>query len=404
MKQTEFGWIPDDWSVLPLSSCTSHFKSGLTITSSEITDDTSDFPVYGGNGLRGYSPEYTHEGEYVLVGRQGALCGNLKFIQGKNYVSEHAVAVRSNRISFTKYLYYALDRLNLNSLSESSAQPGLSVEKISKLPIPVPSIIEQQAIAEALSDADAWIESLETLIEKKRLIKQGAMQELLSPKDGWLQTTFDEAFYFLKTASYPRADLKSDGYIGYIHYGDIHTKWNILLDLYKVDLPTISDDMLKSYSLVKPGDIIMADASEDYVGVGKSVELINVEGKKVIAGLHTFLLRQRSNLFSPKFMGYLIHGSHIKDQLDTLATGLKVYSISKSALRQVQIRYPHAAEQVRIASILYEMDCEIEALEHKLFKARQIKQGMMQQLLTGQIRLVKPATATAVKTSKRATA
>ena len=132
----------------------------------------------------------------------------------------------------------------------------------------------------------------------------------------------------------------------------------------------------------------MADASEDYDGIGKSVEIKGIGNRKVISGLHTFLLRDKRGVFVNGYKGYIQSSRFVKKQLDKLATGLKVYGVSKTNLKAIEIPLPPKNEQTRIATILSGMDAEIAALEAKLAKYQHIKQGMMQNLLTGRIRLV----------------
>ncbi|HHT9110020.1 MAG TPA: restriction endonuclease subunit S, partial [Candidatus Brocadiaceae bacterium] len=164
-KKTAVGIISTDWEVTRLSEL-SNMKSGETITSKRISE-IDIYPCYGGNGLRGYTSDYTHNGDFALIGRQGALCGNVQFVNGKFYASEHAVVVTPKVDTDIKWLYYMLVDMNLNQYSESSAQPGLSVAKILKLPITLPPTkAEQTAIATALNDADKLITELEKLIAK----------------------------------------------------------------------------------------------------------------------------------------------------------------------------------------------------------------------------------------------
>ena len=213
------------------------------------------------------------------------------------------------------------------------------------------------------------------------------MQELLKPREKWELKTYGEVFNFLTTATYSRAELKENQEVGYIHYGDIHTKLNFFLDTETFEFPTVSYQQAKNYHYLRDGDIIIVDASEDYDGVGKSVEVRNIKNKKIISGLHTFLLRDEKKILVDGFKGYLHASSFIKKQFDTLATGLKVYGVSRSNLKKVLIPVPSKEEQQIIANTLIDMDKEIEALEQKLHKYRMIKQGMMQVLLTGKIRL-----------------
>lgn len=198
----------------------------------------------------------------------------------------------------------------------------------------------------------------------------------------WNVFRVSEVLQFMSTASYSRADLIEGGDINYVHYGDIHTKWKFHLNLNKSHLPYISSDKLKSYSLIQVGDLIMADASEDYNGIGKCVEIININGRRAISGLHTFLLRDKGGYFAPKFKGYLASNVLVKKQFDSLATGLKIYSLSKGVLRNVQIPLPPLPEQQAIATALSDTDSWIESLEKLLDKKHLIKQGAMQQLLS----------------------
>ena len=109
----------------------------------------------------------------------------------------------------------------------------------------------------------------------------------------WEVKKIGEIFNSFPTASYSRADLDEEGEILYLHYGDIHTKFDFHLDVSKATLPSITEEKLKKYEVVKEGDWVLCDASEDYDGVGKSVEIVNLDEKKLIAGLHTFLLREK---------------------------------------------------------------------------------------------------------------
>jgi type I restriction enzyme, S subunit len=292
--------------------------------------------------------------------------------------------------------YFIFKRQDIEDLSTSGTQKNLSIELLKPFQITYPpSVSEQKAIAQALSDTDALITALDALIDKKRLMKQGTMQQLLTGKrrlEGfggeWVEITFEEAFDFIPTASFSRDELSENQETRYVHYGDIHTKFDYFLDFSTTTLPTIESDKAKRYSLLQEGDLIMADASEDYSGIGKSIEVKSIKNIKAIAGLHTFHLRDKKGLFANGFKGYLQANKEIKKQIDRLATGLKVFGISKNNLKLVSIFYPPSVtEQKAIAEILSDMDNEIAALEAKRHKYKQVKQGMMQELLTGKTRL-----------------
>ncbi len=156
-----------------------HMKSGEGITSADI-DDHSKFPCYGGNGLRGYTACYTHAGSYALIGRQGALCGNVQSVNGEFFASEHAIVVTPLNETDIHWLAAILKRMKLNQYSESSAQPGLSVSRLLAFSLNVPPFEEQTAIATILSDMDTELAALQTRRDKTHALKQGMMQALLT--------------------------------------------------------------------------------------------------------------------------------------------------------------------------------------------------------------------------------
>jgi type I restriction enzyme S subunit len=187
-KQTELGEIPEDWDVKQLNSVCS-MKSGESITSESIKDDER-FPCYGGNGLRGYTTRFTHDGSYALVGRQGALCGNVLGVDGKFFASEHAIVVTANNKTDINWLTLILGRMNLNQYSESSAQPGLSVSKLLPLEVVMPTEkSEQESISRVVLFIDAELLALQDRLEKIKAIKQGMMQELLTGRTRLLKPT-----------------------------------------------------------------------------------------------------------------------------------------------------------------------------------------------------------------------
>lgn len=155
-------------------------KSGEGITSAKI-DNSSPYRCYGGNGLRGYTTEYNHDGRYALIGRVGALCGNINIADGRFFASEHAIVVYPKNDVVTDWLAYLLQFANLNRVSEASAQPVLTVSKLNKLEFQVPiDKLEQEAIARFITDLNDNIAEIEIQYQKTLEIKQGMMQDLLT--------------------------------------------------------------------------------------------------------------------------------------------------------------------------------------------------------------------------------
>ena len=184
------GEVPEHWEVRRLKTL-AHMQSGDTITAMSI-DETGQHPVYGGNGLRGYTSSYTHDGDFVLIGRQGALCGNVHLVRGRFWASEHAV-VATLHVGHVPYWFGALLRgMNLNQYSIAAAQPGLSVDRILNLWAPVPPKLEQTAIARFLDDADRRIRRyirakgrlIELLEEEKQAIIHQAVTGRIDVRTG----------------------------------------------------------------------------------------------------------------------------------------------------------------------------------------------------------------------------
>lgn len=158
------GGIPEEWEISKLKYMVL-FKSGETITSLEF-DDSGDFPVYGGNGLRGYTYTFTHDGVFVLIGRQGAHCGNVHFVRGRFWASEHAVVSTMFSGCDERWFYYLVVTMNLNQYSVSAAQPGLAVDQIQNLSAGLPNVSEQRLIADFLDKRTSEIDNLIKKIEE----------------------------------------------------------------------------------------------------------------------------------------------------------------------------------------------------------------------------------------------
>jgi type I restriction enzyme S subunit len=262
--------------------------------------------------------------------------------------------------------------------------------------VPLPPVGEQHAIAGTLTDADAVIESLKLLIAKKRAIKQGAMQELLTGRrrlagfnGTWVRKSFGELFTISGGLSASRDQLSADGHY-YLHYGDIHTSKSSYIDLASaVTLPRLNVPLSKvrKKSLLQEGDIVFVDASEDEDGASKHVVIFNPDKLPFISGLHTIVAKSRSDELDSKFKRYCFQSAQVRGQFRYYAVGTKVLGVSKTNIAKIELAFPELNEQVAIANILCNMDAEIEGLVAKLGKACQVKQGMMQELLTGRVRL-----------------
>ena len=226
----------------------------------------------------------------------------------------------------------------------------------------------------------------------------GAMQELLSGKrrlpgfsGAWKVKPLGELFDFSGGFTASRDQLSSQGYC-YLHYGDIHSSKKYFVDVRSEyqDIPKLNIPLkrVSQACLLGDGDVVFVDASEDDAGTSKHVVIINPDGIPFISGLHTIVAKSKTDELDHEYRRYCFQTTAIKCQFRFFAVGTKVSGISKTNIARVVLPVPAVPEQSAIAAILSDMDAEIAALEAKMAKAHQLKQGMMQELLTGRIRLV----------------
>lgn len=166
-----------EWGKKKIEEICSHFKSGKYISASDILP-MGIYPVYGGNGIRGYANHFNHNGDYIVIGRQGALCGNVRRISGLNYCTEHAIAVQANSDNCTFFLEYLFIVMRLGQYSDQGAQPGLAVNKLVKLETEVPCLKEQEKIATFFTAIDDQINIERERLSTMETIKKGLLQGL----------------------------------------------------------------------------------------------------------------------------------------------------------------------------------------------------------------------------------
>ena len=346
---------------------------------------------------------YSHDGIYPIIGRQGELCGNVNLAKGKFYATEHAVVASPKKDIDAIWLYYQLTALNLNQYATGCAQPGLSVEKINDVYTQVPPTIkEQQRIANALSDVDTLIANLEKLIAKKKNIKQGAMQQLLTGKKRL------PGFAPAKP-TYKQTEL-----------GKIPTDWEFevfgkLVSIYRGGSPRPIEAYITTnpsgINWIKIGDVeegakYITSTQERIIPEGKSKSREVHKGDFILSNSMSFgrpyilkvdgcihdgwlTIQDYQDTFDTDFLYYMLSSEVVFNQYVSMAAGSSVQNLNKEKVAAVKLFYPPSkTEQSAIANVFSDMDTEIATLETKLAKYRKLKTGMMQQLLTGKIRLV----------------
>ena len=380
MKQTEIGLIPDDWEVKTLGEVVTFLDSKrIPITESERKKGI--YPYYGASGIIDYVNNYIFDGDYVLLGEDGAnivdRSSRLAFVvHGKCWINNHAHVLHPNEDMDLDFLSEYLESLDYTSYNTGTAQPKLNREKCNSIPVIKPSLAEQQRIAKALSDVNALISTTEKLIQKKKNIKQGAMQNLLTGKKrlpGFCPQS--------KSPTYKQTEL-----------GLIPEDWEVksLGEMVKIGHG-------RDYKNLKSGDVPVYGTG----GYMTSVNDFLYEGETVCIGrkgtidkpqYHSGKIWTVDTLFytydfkslNPK---YLFYKFCLIDWL-SMNEASGVPSLTAKNIEDILIALPPEEEQTAIANVLSSMDKEIETLNIKLEKYRNLKTAMMQQLLTGKIRLI----------------
>ena len=194
--------------------------------------------------------------------------------------------------------------------------------------------------------------------------------------DEWNTIDLSETFNYFSTNSLSREKLADSGIIKNIHYGDIHKKYGCIVDMKKEVSSYIKDPNYNNkYEKCQNNDLIFADASEDYDGIGKAIEIVNVN-ESVVSGLHTILVRDNLKLFSPRFKGYYFNSPIIHNQIKIQANGFKVFGISKDTISNLNVKIPSKEEQTKIANFLSLLDKKIELQTKKIEDLKLYKKGL----------------------------
>jgi type I restriction enzyme, S subunit len=402
--KTEIGSFPSDWNVKKLGEI-GKFKKGKGINKNKIID-------FGLPCVR-YGELYTHHHEYIKkfnsfinydTARESqsikfgdilfAGSGETKEEIGKcaAYISTEEAYAGGDVIIFTPnsvdplFLGFLLNHEVIAKQKAKIAQGDAIVHiyptGLSKINVPFPPTkAEQTAIATALSDADALIQSLEKLIAKKRLIKQGAMQELLKPKEGWVVKKLGEVGTFKKGRGIRKNQVVKDG-LPCVRYGELYTHHNEYIKKFN---SFINSETAKDSEKLIKGDVLFAGSGETKEEIGKCATFLN--DCEAYAGGDVIIFTPKN--IDPLFLGFLLNSRAVARQKAQIAQGDAVVHIYPNGLSNIIISIPPVkSEQKNIANSLFDIDTEIIALEAKLEKYKQIKQGMVQNLLTGKIRLV----------------
>ncbi len=380
-KDTEVGRIPEDWEVKALGDV-------LSVGNGRDYKHLSfgDIPVYGTGGYMTSVSDYLHDGETVCIGRKGTI-DEPQYHTGKIWTVDTLFYTYGFQNVCVKYLFYLFNRIDWKKYNEATGVPSLTSKNILAIIAQFPKLSEQIRIATELSNIDALISELGKLIEKKRAIKQGAMQQLLTGKKRlkgftapWVEKKLGEDATILRGGSpRPIEDYITDSQDGFnwIKIGDVKPD-----DKYfRKTAEKIKKEGLTKTRQVKKGDFILSNS----MSFGRPY-ILDIDGC-----IHDgwLVIQDYQEAYDMQFLYYALCSDGVKNQYIAMAAGSSVQNLNKEKVANVILNAPASLEeQSAIASVLSSMDEEISSLEVKREKYASIKQGMMQQLLTGKIRLI----------------
>jgi type I restriction enzyme, S subunit len=413
-KQTEVGVIPEDWesgTIKSLAASVSNAIVGGPFGSDLVSRDYVDdgVPVIRGQnmGRRWLKGPYVFVTDKKAASLEANLArpGDVLFTQRgtlgqvsivpdipfrRYLVSQSQMKVTlNNKIADSKFLlcWFVSERgqesIRLNTIQ--TGVPHINLGILRGLTVPIPPIREQEAIAGALNDVDALIESLEQLIIKKRHLKQGSMQDLLTGKNrlpgfskDWELIQLEELAIFHKGRGLPKSMLNISGSELCIHYGELFTRYPETIQEV-ISRTNVSENSFRSVS----NDVLMPTSDVTPNGLAKA-SCIKIND--VILGGDILIIRSSKDRVLGSFLSYVIR--YAEKQVLQLVTGSTVFHLYAADIKKFTFFLPSVAEQQAIITILDEQTAEISNLELQLTKAKFIKQGMMNELLTGKIRLI----------------
>lgn len=372
-----------EWKTYRLGDLCSRIKSGKGIPASEVST-TGEYPVIGGNGIRGYTNTSNFNGVCAVVGRQGAYCGNVRFFSGEAYMTEHAVVIVGNELADTRYLAYLLSIMQLGHLSAQSAQPGLSVQTLSKLSINIPDISTQRRIAGILG-------SLDDKIELNRRLNANLEAQAQALFRSWFvdfEPFRDGPFVDSELGKIPQGWKVGDIYTYMdVIYGAPYK--SALFNTNKKGYPLIRIRDLKTYSPQFYTEEILPNT--EYVDFGDIVAGMDAEFVPYIWKGEKGLLNQRVCKFIPKYdyvsKYYIL--SLIRPELEFVQSykvGTTVSHLGKSDIDKFKVITPPAEIVKRFSCIVDSFHQQIIKLAKENLNLSTLRDTLLPKLMAGEIK------------------
>ncbi|WP_445367022.1 restriction endonuclease subunit S [Methylomonas sp. BW4-1] len=409
-KMTEVGVVPEDWDCLESGVLATYFGGNAFKSEAAASNGIkwlkianvgkqrvvwSDVSYLPSDYANDFSQYLLQEGDVVMALTRPILGNELKVTKLRKedvpaLLNQRVAKVIPSTTANLDFIYYVIQTRHfvdaMNEAMAGSDPPNIGSRTLSEIPIAVPpSLLEQRAIAAALSDVDALLDGLERLIAKKRDLKQAAMQQLLTGQTRlpgfsgeWEIKRLGDLAKFYKGKGLPKSALTPFGSEPCIHYGELFTQYGETIretisrtDKNTGDFRSVANDVLMPTSDVTPRGLAKASCVViDEVVLGGDILVIRTDPAQVCGTFLSHVIRRE------------------EDQVLRLVTGTTVFHLYGTDMKKFVLKLPLLAEQKAIVEVLADMDAELAALEARRDKTRALKQGMMQELLTGKTRLL----------------
>ena len=409
-----FGRVPNHWEIKRLKTVC-NMRSGDGITEESI-ESVGDYPVYGGNGIRGYTSKYNRDGTLVLIGRQGALCGNIHVARGRFWASDHAVVVTPRSDDSPEWVGAILESMDLNQYSVSAAQPGLSVERVLSLPVPVPPVLEQSSIVRFLDHTDKhihrYIRAKQKLIalleEQKQAIIHQAVTGQIDVRTGqpyrayrpsgveglqdvpahWEMQQIGRFGRLFKGRGGTKEDDSECG-VPCVRYGDLYTQHQFFITASRA---CVAPEAASEYTPVRYGDVLFAGSGETIDEIGKSA--VNLIRGSACCGGDVIIMRPSIDV-DVRFLGYATDCPQAAQQKARMGRGITVMHIYGSELKRLTVALPPLREQRGIVGFLDriagKLTAGVTASRRQIERVREYRIRLIADVVTGKLDVRKAA-------------
>ena len=354
-------------------------KAGKFVSANDISPEYNKglYPCFGGNGIRGYVADYTHDGEFPLIGRQGALCGNVNLAFGKFHATEHAVVVQPKIEMNVHWLYYALNAMNLGQYATGAAQPGLAVSKLETLSIEIPNISEQNKIAQTLYKVEQLVNFRKQQLAKLDELVKARFVEMFG--DAKLNPnnlpccSLSEYIVFLTSGSRGWSQYFTDSGEYFITIKNVK---NCKITLQDVQCVTPPDNAEAKRTRVQENDLLIS-ITADLGRTGIVTKKIAEHGAYI--NQHLTCIRLKQDKLNPLYVAYYMESDAGKEQFIAKNQSAVKAGLNFNAINSLKLMVPPLALQNQFAAFVERVDQQKQTVQQSLEKLELMKKALMQE-------------------------